>query len=272
MSASVADRVFVVTGCASGIGRALADALVSAGACLVATDRDIESLDAHATRHGWPEDHVVTKLLDVTQPEHWAQAIAVARERFGRVDVLLNVAGYLLPGWVHELEEEAVHRHFDVNLKGVVFGTRAAAAAMLEQGSGHIVNVASLAALAPIPGLALYSASKYAVRAFSLAAAQELRPKGVAVTVVCPDAVRTPMLELQRDYEQAAMTFSGPRVLEPTEVTNTILGPVLTRAPLEVFLPRSRGWLARVADVFPTTALTLGPLLRKRGRSRQRGD
>jgi 3-oxoacyl-[acyl-carrier protein] reductase len=268
----VANRVFVVTGCASGIGRELADAIVAAGARLVATDRDIEALQRHETQQGWPQDRTMTRALDVTESEQWTRAIEATRERFGRVDVLVNVAGYLLPGWVNEVDDAAVHRHFDVNLKGVVFGTRAVSNAMLEQGSGHIVNVASLAALAPIPGLSLYSASKYAVRAFSLAAAQELRPKGVAVTVVCPDAVRTPMLELQRDYEQAAMTFSGPRVLEPAEVTGAILGPVLARAPLEVFLPPSRGWLARVADVFPTTALTIGPFLRKRGRTRQQGD
>ena len=270
MSPALHDRVFLVTGCASGIGRDLADALVAAGARMVATDRDIEALERHARERAWPTDRVITRLLDVTQPEDWARVVEETRARFDRIDVLLNVAGYLLPGWVHEVDETAVHRHFDVNLKGVVFGTRAASSVMVEQGFGHVVNVASLAALAPIPGLALYSASKYAVRAFSLAAAQELRPHGVAVTVVCPDAVRTPMLELQRDYEQAAMTFSGPRVLEPAEVTGAILGPVLQRAPLEVFLPRSRGWLARVADVFPTTALTIGPILRKRGRSKQR--
>jgi 3-oxoacyl-[acyl-carrier protein] reductase len=268
----IVDRVFLVTGCASGIGRELADALVALGARLLASDRDIEALRRHAEHEGWPEDRTRTRLLDVTDPKHWASAVDEAREHFGRLDVLVNVAGYLMPAWVHEIDDASVHRHLDVNLKGVVFGTRAVSGTMLEQGTGHVVNVASLAALAPIPGLSLYSASKYAVRAFSLAAAQELRPKGVAVTVVCPDAVRTPMLELQRDYEQAAMTFSGPRVLEPAEVTAAILGPVLKRAPLEVFLPPSRGWLARVADVFPTTALTLGPLLRKRGRSRQKTD
>ena len=78
------------------------------------------------------------------------------------------------------MRDEDVHRHFDVNVKGVIFGTRAAAARMIPQGHGHVVNIASMAALAPIPGLALYSASKYAVRAFSLAAAEELRAHGVA--------------------------------------------------------------------------------------------
>ena len=82
---------------------------------------------------------------------------------------------------------------------------------MIPLGSGHIVNIASLASLVPSPGLALYSASKYAVRAFSLAAAEELREHGVAVTTVCPDAVRTAMLDKQLDYPEAALTFTAPR-------------------------------------------------------------
>jgi 3-oxoacyl-[acyl-carrier protein] reductase len=108
------------------------------------------------------------------------------------------------------------------------------------------------------------------VRAYSIAAAQELRDRGVAITVVCPDAVRTPMLDLQRDYEQAAMTFSGPRVLEPEEVVRAILEDAVPRRPLELYLPAHRGWMARMADLMPRTALLIEPLLRKRGRAKQR--
>lgn len=265
----MAGRTFLVTGCASGIGRNLADAIVAAGDRLVATDLDLVALDAHATEARWPRDRVECRRLDVTDAEAWQDAIEATRQH-GPLDVLVNMAGYLHPGWVHELDTEEIDRHFSVNVRGVVLGTRAGARAMLSQGKGHIVNVASLAALAPIPGLSLYSASKYAVRAFSLAAAQELRPRGLAVTVVCPDAVKTPMLDMQREYEEAAMTFSGSRPLEPQEVTDAILGPVLKRRPFELFLPPSRGWLARVADVFPRTTSGLGPLMRRRGRSRQR--
>src|SRR5205085_5137897 len=130
---------------------------------------------------------------------------------YGRVDVLMNVAGYLLPGYIHETSADQIERHMDINAKGLMLGTQAAARVMVRQGQGHIINIASMAALAPVPGLCCYSASKYAVRAFSLAVAQELRPHGVYVTAVCPDAVQTPMLDLQVDYQEAAMTFSGRR-------------------------------------------------------------
>src|SRR5690606_14819464 len=149
-----------------------------------ATDLDLIALDAHATEAGWPRDRVECRRLDVTDAQAWDDAIEATRVG-GPLDVLVNMAGYLHPGWVHELDAAEIDRHFSVNVRGVVLGTRAAARTMLAQGKGHIVNVASLAALAPIPGLSLCSASKYAVRAFSLAAAQELRGRGISVTVVC---------------------------------------------------------------------------------------
>jgi 3-oxoacyl-[acyl-carrier protein] reductase len=257
-----------VTGAGSGIGRALVDALARRGDQVVATDLDFAALERARDEGGWTADRVSIRRLDVTDADAWDALVSIAHAH-GPVDVLANVAGYLLPGWTHEVDAAAIDRHFDVNVKGVAHGMRAVLPDMIARRQGHVINVASLAALAPIPGIALYSASKFAVRAYSLAAAQELRPHGVAVTVICPDAVRTPMLALQRDYEQAALTFSGPRVLEPLEVVRVILDAMRTR-PLEVWLPRRRGWLARAADLVPRAAFTLGPLLRKRGRARQR--
>jgi 3-oxoacyl-[acyl-carrier protein] reductase len=258
---------FFVTGAASGIGRALASAIARRGDALIATDRDLAALERAAAP--WPRDRVWLRRLDVTDADAWEAIVAVAEQHAGPIDVLVNVAGFLLPGWTHEIDESAFDKHFDVNVKGVVLGMRAVLPGMIARRAGHVINVASLAALAPIPGIALYSASKYAVRAYSLAAAQELKPHGVDVTIVCPDAVRTPMLELQRDYEEAAMTFSGPRVLEPEEVVRAILDATVSR-PLEVYLPRHRGWLARAADLVPRAAMRIGPMLSKRGRARQK--
>jgi 3-oxoacyl-[acyl-carrier protein] reductase len=261
---------FLVTGCASGIGRDLASAIVGRGDRLLATDVDEGALQRAAREQAWPAERALLRRLDVTAGGDWDDAVARATDAFGAIDVLVNVAGYLMPAWVHEIERATIERHIRVNFEGVVLGMRAVLPGMTAAGRGHVVNVASLAALAPIEGIALYSATKYAVRGYSLAAAQELRRFGVRVTVVCPDAVRTPMLDLQRDYEQAAMTFSAPRVLEPVEVTDAILGAVDRGGPLEVWLPKSRGWLARVADVFPRASMAVGPLLRRQGRRRQR--
>jgi 3-oxoacyl-[acyl-carrier protein] reductase len=263
---------FFLTGCASGIGRHLAEVLAARGHAVFATDLDEPALRAHAEAHpaAWPADRVHLRGLDVRDDAAWARVFADAARTMGAVDVLINIAGYLLPGYVGDFDAAAVHRHLDVNTKGVVFGTAAAARHMLERGQGHIVNIASLAALTPVPGISLYSASKYAVRAFSLAAAVELRPRGVAVTVICPDAVQTPMLDLQVGYREAALTFSGSRFLTVEDIADALLRRVLPRRPLELHLPRSRALLARLADLFPRTALWLAPLMNDRGRARQR--
>ncbi|MEM7352842.1 MAG: SDR family oxidoreductase [Acidobacteriota bacterium] len=267
MPASTPDR-FLLTGCASGIGRHLANELLQRGHRVLATDLDLEALERYAARAGWPErGHV--RQLDVCDPEAWQQALDAAESAWGGLDVLLNVAGIIRPALAAEVTIDDVHHHFDINAKGVVFGTRAAARPMIERGAGHIINIASLASLAPIPGISLYSASKYAVRAFSLAAAEELRPHGVAVTVVCPDAVATPMLDLQLDYPEAALTFTAPKELQVEDLSRAILGRVLQRRPLIVTLPRWRGWLARLGDLSPRSARLLAKILQRQGLRKQ---
>lgn len=261
-------RRLLVTGCGSGIGRDLVGVLVEAGHRVLATDLDERALADSAQR--WPAEQVECRRLDVTDPLAWEAAVAAAQRCFGGLDGLVNVAGVLVPGWAHELSDGAVDLHLDVNVKGVVHGVRAVVPGMIAQGRGHIVNVASLAGLAPVPGLALYAASKYAVRGYSLSVALELRRHGIAVTVVCPDAVQTPMLDLQRRVDAAAMTFSGSRVLTVREVSEAILR-ALDERPLELLLPPSRGWLAKLADLVPASGRALAPLLRWQGRRKQRG-
>jgi 3-oxoacyl-[acyl-carrier protein] reductase len=265
-NAIMTSRRILVTGCASGIGRELAKTLLKAGHQVLATDRVLALLQEAA--RGWPAAAEL-RALDVTDPLAWEAAATTARQRFGGLDVLINVAGVLVPGWAHELTDEAVDLQLDVNIKGVVYGVRAVVPGMIAQGHGHIVNVASLAALAPVSGLAVYCASKHAVRGFSLSVALELRQHGIAVTVVCPDAVQTPMLDVQRDVEAAALTFSGPRVLTVREVSEAITR-ALEERPLELLLPPSRGWLAKLAELVPEAGRVLEPVLRRQGRRRQR--
>lgn len=260
-------KVMLITGAGSGIGAHLVGVLAARGHLILATDINLDALSAQAKR--WPQANVMVRRLDVTSAAHWAEGLAAVRERWGRLDVLLNVAGYLKPGYIYALDVQEVERHLDINLKGVILGAQAASRVMVEQGSGHIVNIGSLASLAPVPGLCLYSASKFAVRGFSLAIAQELKPKGVAVTVILPDAVETPMLTLQEDYEEAAMTFSGANPLSVDDVAAVVLA-ALERRPMEVALPFERATLARLANLAPELSAVIGPALVKKGRARQR--
>lgn len=267
----MAGEVMVLTGCASGIGLHLAGLLASGGARVVATDIDEAALSARAQERGWDSARVLLRRLDVRSAEDWEGALDAAEQAFGHVDVVMNIAGVLRPAYVQDVRTEDVDLHFAVNVTGTVLGTRSAARRMIPRRAGHIVNFGSLASLAPVPGLSLYSASKFAVRGFSLAVATELREHGVAVTVIMPDAVQTPMLDLQVHYEEAAITFSGDRPLTVDEIGALVVDQVLPRRPLEAALaaPAVRALAARLANTAPAAASVLGPLLTRKGRRAQ---
>jgi len=258
----------LITGAASGIGAHLTKALIARGFRTAAADIDQAGLEA--TLGSTPPDTAFGLPLDVRKPEAWQAAVDQIVERWGSIDVLLNVSGVLRPGFVHESKAEDVDFQIDVNTKGTIYGCQIVVRQMVAQGAGHLINMASLAGVSPVPGLNLYCASKYAVRGFSLSIAQELAPHGVAVSVVCPDAVQTPMLDAQVDHEEAALTFSGKSSpLTVDDIAAVVLDRVLVDKPMEVAVPFSRGVLARAANLFPGAAGKLVPLLKKKGMARQ---
>lgn len=258
-------RTFLVTGAASGIGLELARALLARGERVCACDVNVAAMQA-GLRGG--SDQLRVEALDVRDPEAWNRVIDAVVAEWGGLDVLCNIAGVLRDNWVQDDTPADVHFHFDINVKGVIFGVQSALRHMLPRGQGHIINIASMAALSPVPGLGLYSASKFAVRSYSLAAGMELADKGIAVTAICPDAVQTPMLDIQKGKEQAALTFSGARALTSGEVVAGIFQALETRQ-LELVLPLWRGATAKFANAFPGVAARGLDLLRKAGRRRQ---
>lgn len=261
------DPVFLVTGAASGVGLHLVGRLAALGHRVVATDLDNHRLEEACRLAAWPAERVRRAPLDVRQPRDWEEAFALAGRAFGGVDVLLHAAGYLRCGPLHAAGAEEVHRHLDVNTKGTAFALQAAAAHMLPRGHGHVVVFSSVSALAPVPGLGLYSASKFASRALCLAADHDLRPRGVAVTVICPDGVDTPMAERIRDDDGAALIFAAARLVPVEAVGDLGLGRVLRRRPREVSIPPGRAWLARLTNLFPGLNARVVTLLERRGRA-----
>lgn len=263
-------QVVWITGSASGVGLHLSDVFLNRGARVVATDVDLEGLRRAARARDWPSERLLAKRLDVTDPEAWETVYRELISRWERLDLMLNVAGVIHPVWLAQARARDVDRHIDVNFKGVAYGSQIAARHMLEQQRGHIVNMASLAGIAPVPGIGLYSASKFAVRAYSLALAEELRSSGVAVTVLCPDAIETPMLFAQENYEEAALTFSGGRTLTVHDIEDVLFRRILPKRPLEVTLPRTRGLTARLVAAVPTLSRHVIELMRKRGQKARR--
>jgi NAD(P)-dependent dehydrogenase (short-subunit alcohol dehydrogenase family) len=238
----------VVTGAAGGLGQAFVRVLAARGLEVVGCDL------AGADR-----------VLDVTDPAACRQ---LAREL--EPVVWVNNAGLLGAAWVLEHSDEDIQRTVAVNLLGVVHGTRAAAEVMARREGGRVLNVGSLAAFGPTPGLALYAATKHAVRAWSIAAALELARFGVIVRCVCPDAIWTPMLERVVGDEAARAPFSAPRLLEPEEVAR--FGIELLESPRLVGSlggGRGRATLAKAGGMFPRMGVLFGSWLERAGAAGQ---
>lgn len=181
-------RVWLITGTSSGFGRALAEAVVARGDRLVAAVRRPETNDDLAAS---APDRVKVVQVDVTQQKDVQQAIDAATQTFGRIDVVVNNAGYGLFGGVEEVTDDQIKAQFDVNLFGVINVTRAALPVLRTQRSGHIIMISSVAGQLGAPGLAWYDASKFALEGFSEALAGEVQPIGVKVTILEPGNFRT---------------------------------------------------------------------------------
>ena len=187
-----ADRAALVTGAASGIGRATAERLCKEGARVLCTDVDAAGLEETVAAITSAGGAAVARVSDVSDPEHCTHAVADCRARFGRIDVLCNVAGILHWDNTHELELDVWERVLRVNLTGTFLMCREALPALLDA-KGCIVNVSSTSALAGIPWTAAYASSKGGVLALTRTLAIEYGKRGVRATAVCPASIDTPM-------------------------------------------------------------------------------
>lgn len=180
--------VWFITGCSTGFGRALATRVLERGWRAVVTARNRDSV---ADLVEGREDRALAVALDVTDQAQIADAGAAAREKFGRIDVLVNNAGYGYQSSVEEGDEAEIRAQFDANVFGLFAVTRAVLPIMREQRSGHIINITSLAGLAGYPASGYYAASKHAVEGWSDTLRAEAAPLGIHVTCVEPGPFRT---------------------------------------------------------------------------------
>lgn len=181
-------KTWLITGTSRGLGRALAEAVLAHGDNLVATARRTEPLRDLADRFG---EQVRLVALDVTDTAAARHAVAVAQEEFGRLDVVVNNAGYADMAAIEEMSEQVFRDQIDANLFGVVNVTRAALPVLREQGSGHIIQISSVGDRVGGPGLGAYQTAKWAVAGFSEVLAKEVAHLGIKVTVAEPGAMRT---------------------------------------------------------------------------------
>lgn len=223
MAGELAGKVAVITGASSGMGRATALEFTRAGAkaVVVADVTEVpreggeKTTDLVASLGG----QAVFVRTDVSRPVEVEEAIATA-QRFGGLDIMVNNAGVFRSGPVEDLDEDTYDLLFDVNVKGVAFGTRAAVRAMTERGGGAIINLSSTAALHGTPGFAAYSAAKAAIRLFSYGVAAEVGGRGIRVNVIHPGFVDTAMSRFDLPGGAPVSTPLG-RIGEPEDVART---------------------------------------------------
>lgn len=238
-------KVFLVTGSSRGLGRSIAEAVLAAGHRLVATARKPEQLADLVDQYG---DQVRAVALDVTDIAAAEAAVKTAVGAFGRLDVVVNNAGYANLASVEDITAQDFREQLDTNLLGVVNVTKAALPVLRGQGSGHFIQVSSVGGRSVAPGLSAYQAAKWAVGGFSEVLAREVNPLGLKVTVLEPGGMSTDwagssmiVQPISAPYEQTVGVLrkhlGGLVASDPAKVAEVVLQLVeLDEVPVRLLL------------------------------------
>lgn len=256
------DKTVVITGGSEGVGAATARAFARAGANLVLAARTKKNLEKIAE-----ELRAITRVeivaMDVSDADACANVLKKAQFEFGSVHVLVNNAGYHERGVVEDVEAAALGQMIDVNLKAPIILSRLALPFMKEAGEGVIVNVASLAGRTPVPGAATYSASKFGLRAFTFALAEELRGSPIKIAAVSPGPIDTGFIMANID-NVTDLTFSQP-LSTADDVAREIL-TLCANDKRERSMPPISGFLTTLTYLWPGIGRIMRPILESKGR------
>ncbi|RMQ47611.1 putative short-chain dehydrogenase/reductase [Pseudomonas cichorii] len=268
-------KIWFITGSSRGFGRRFLEAALSRGDKVAATARNPDSLADLAAAHG---DAILPIALDVTDKAAVTAAVKQAHEHFGRLDVVVNNAGYGVFGLVEELTEQDVRTQFDTNVFGSLWVTQAALPYMRAQGSGHIIMLSSLLGLASFPATGAYSASKAAIEGLADSLAQEVAAFGIKVSIIEPGPFGTefagssvysaPLPAYKEVHEAVNANFAAMPMADPQIVGQALLkivdaenpplriffGPLAAQVVPHVYAARLETWKAW-ADVGEGTSI-----------------
>ncbi|WP_369254343.1 SDR family oxidoreductase [Streptomyces sp. R35] len=238
-------KVWFITGTSRGLGRAFAESALERGDKVAATARNVATLDDLVTKYG--DEAVLPLALDVTDKAAVAGAVSAAHEKFGRLDVVVNNAGYGLFGMVEEITEQQLRDQMETNLFGAFWVSQAVLPIMRAQRSGHIVQISSVGGIGAFPSLGAYHASKWALEGFSDSLSQEVAGLGIKVTIVEPGGFATdwggssaaqtePIPAYDQVREAIAARFGEARYAEAGDAGAALLHIVdAENPPLRVF-------------------------------------
>jgi short-subunit dehydrogenase len=245
--ANFKDKIVLITGASSGIGEASAIQFAKKGSDIVLVARSMEKLQQVEKKISNFKTKTLVCQCDVSDKSQVKKMAQEVLEKFGRVDVLVNNAGFAIYGSISDLTTEEIESQMKTNYFGMVYCIKNFLPKMLEQKSGHIVNVASVAASFGLPGIASYCASKFAMLGFSEGLQHELKETGVGITVVSPIMVRTNFFD-HSSFEK--MPKYSPTSLSPETVAKTVL-KAASSSRLEIIVPSIVRIAVWVKHTFP---------------------
>jgi len=253
------DKIAIVTGAASGIGKGLCEELAGRGAKVVATDINEEMLQSTVASIKGASHPVRAEKQDVTDYDAFKKLVEDTVAREGRLDYIFNNAGIAIVGEVRDTTIDHWRKVLDVNLNGVVYGSVLAYQQMVKQGSGHIVNLASVEGLMPFPTTVSYVTSKFGVMGLSEGMWVEGKDLGVKVSVVCPGFVSTPIFDVsdavgfeKQTWREEALTPWERFAISPEGCAQVILKGVEKNKPIitVTVMAKIMWWLTRISPTF----------------------
>jgi NAD(P)-dependent dehydrogenase (short-subunit alcohol dehydrogenase family) len=243
-------KIWFITGCSTGFGRELTEAVLERGGRVIATARNLKSLDDLGGQH---QSNLLKLQLDVTKQADVDAAVAAAEAKFGRIDVLVNNAGYGYLAAIEEGEDQAVRALFETNVFGLIAMTKAVLPGMRKHKSGHIVNISSIGGLVSFGATGYYHATKFAVEGLSQSLAIEGKPLGIKVTIVEPGPFRT-------DWAGRSIVQSATQIADYAETAGVRRRETAARSGKQPGDPRrgAEAMIAAVEAAEPPLHLVLG--------------
>jgi|WetSurMetagenome_2_1015567.scaffolds.fasta_scaffold01309_12 short-subunit dehydrogenase len=255
------DKVVIVTGGSGGIGSAIVNKLAKYEAKVCAVYH--QNIKAN-----YYDKNICWFQVDITKTEEIDKLLTFTLQKYGRIDVLINCAGYLEPGEFSSLDINQISKMIELNLTSTIILTQKAISIMKNQRSGHIINIGSLGGIVPMPYSAVYSATKFALRGFSFSLAEELKATGVNLSLITPGSVVTKMLDHEAHSNNSAMSFVS-KLISPLKVADAVL-KVIHKPKLEIIIPRSQSLGSKLLAFSPILFSRLYSLLQKIGISEKR--
>lgn len=261
MTETIKNKVILVTGASGGIGSAIVNKLAGSGSKVIAAyNKNLPDFSDY--------ENISLIKADFEISDEWNRVLHFVSHQYGKLDVLINCTGVLIPGIFVNHTIEQITEMIETNLTSVLIGTNKTLKLMRKQRFGHIINLGSVGGIVPMPYSSVYSATKFALRGFTHSVAQEIKNSGVTITLISPGPVNTHMLELEAKHKKTAIAFMN-KVLEPERVADSVI-KLIHNPKTEVIVPKTLSLLSKTVFFFPGFFSKTYKLIEKIGKWRKK--